>query len=67
MLEAALSAHAGGNPYLHRDWLRCLLEEYYDPMYAWQWQKNHERVVFRGSAEQVQEWIKQMVDKDVYD
>jgi len=67
MLEAALNAHAGGNPHLHRDWIRCLLEEYYDPMYAWQWQKNHERVVFRGSAEQVQEWIKQMVDKDVYD
>ena len=32
----------------HRDWIRALLQEYYDPMYAYQEQQKADRIVFRG-------------------
>lgn len=42
---------------LYRDWVEYLLREYYDPMYDYQIQKRSERVVFRGNAVDVQEYI----------
>lgn len=57
MLESALDAQQAGDPTQHRDWIRCLLRDYYDPMYEWQWQRHQERVVFKGSAQAVQQWV----------
>jgi tRNA 2-selenouridine synthase len=59
LLELALAAHAEGNVDLHRDWIAELLTGYYDPMYDYQLSKNAERIVFRGTAEAVAEFIAQ--------
>jgi tRNA 2-selenouridine synthase len=32
----------------HRVWIKCLLSEYYDPMYDYQLEKKAERVILRG-------------------
>ena len=41
----------------HRDWIRYLLTEYYDPMYDFQLQKKADRVQFRGSRQDVQAFL----------
>ena len=41
----------------HRDWLRVLTHEYYDPMYSYQLEKKRELVVFRGSRSEVVEYL----------
>ncbi|MCW8194103.1 tRNA 2-selenouridine(34) synthase MnmH [Proteobacteria bacterium 005FR1] len=53
MLEQAVEVHSGGDSSLHREWIRVLLRDYYDPMYDYQLSRKAERVVFRGSAEEV--------------
>lgn len=57
LMQSALSAHQKGDPGKHKEWIRKLLTDYYDPMYEWQWQRHHERVVFKGSAAAIQAWI----------
>lgn len=42
----------------HRDWIRYLLTEYYDPMYDFQLARKVHRVAFRGSAAQVTAFLK---------
>lgn len=61
-LEAALAAHRKGDPSQHRDLIRFLLVEYYDPMYDYQIGKRKELVVFRGNREAVQAFLKQPAD-----
>ena len=41
----------------HRHWLTVITKEYYDPMYSYQLEKKKELVVFRGSREEVVEWL----------
>jgi tRNA 2-selenouridine synthase len=53
MLESAIEAHREGDPSLHRDWIRRLLQDYYDPMYDWQWQRHQGRLVFQGQYDEV--------------
>lgn len=50
LLVSALAAHQKGHPERHRAWIRELLVEYYDPMYAYQLGLKADRVVFRGTA-----------------
>ncbi len=57
MLDAALQAHANGLPESHQAWIEVLLNEYYDPMYAYQLQQKNARVVFRGSYADVAEYL----------
>lgn len=40
----------------HRDWIRCLLHDYYDPMYDYQLNIKLQRVVFRGNKEEFLSW-----------
>ncbi len=42
----------------HRDWIKILLQEYYDPMYDYQIDKKKERVVFRGGADEVLSYLR---------
>jgi tRNA 2-selenouridine synthase len=49
IMERAIEAHRAGDPTLHREWIRRLLLDYYDPMYDWQWQRHEGRVVFQGN------------------
>jgi len=51
--EATASQAATGELDGHRAWIRCLLEEYYDPMYDYQLETRAERIGFRGDAAQV--------------
>ena len=52
-MNAALAAHARGNPEAHRSWIETLLRDYYDPMYAYQLGLKAGRVIFRGSYDEV--------------
>ena len=47
----------------HRDWIRSLLEEYYDPLYRYSLEKEARPVVFRGNREEVREWLKYQQEK----
>jgi len=53
VMAEALLAHANGKPEAHRQWIRILLKDYYDPMYAYQLGLKSERVVFRGDYDAV--------------
>ncbi len=41
------------DPSLHKIWIEKLLQDYYDPMYAYQIEQKKERVVFRGDQEAI--------------
>ncbi|WP_456451250.1 tRNA 2-selenouridine(34) synthase MnmH [Hydrogenimonas sp.] len=41
----------------HKAWIAYLLEEYYDPMYDYQIARRQERILFKGDAEEVREWL----------
>lgn len=41
----------------YREWVEYLLREYYDPMYDYQIQKRSDKVVFRGSATEIKEYL----------
>lgn len=57
-LDAALAEQRqNGNIDAHFSWLVPLLEEYYDPMYRYQLEKKAEKIVFRGTFEDVGEWL----------
>lgn len=56
-LEAALKAHRAGNPELHWDWILALLVDYYDPMYDYQLSRRSDRIVFRGDADAVRDYL----------
>ena len=55
-LRTAIKAHRDGDASGHQEWIKTLLLDYYDPMYAYQLEKKQHRVVFRGSAEEVMAW-----------
>ena len=42
----------------YKEWIAYLLVEYYDPMYDYQIEKNVERIIFRGSAEEIEAFLK---------
>lgn len=41
----------------HFSWLAPLLNEYYDPMYRYQLEKKAEKIVFRGTFEEIAQWL----------
>lgn len=41
----------------HKEWIDLLLREYYDPMYDYQIQKRSEKVKFRGSSQEIVEYL----------
>lgn len=56
-MEAALAQQsAGGGLGGHDQWIRTLLEDYYDPMYDYQLTQKQGRVVVRGSAAELIDW-----------
>ncbi|ANN74055.1 tRNA 2-selenouridine(34) synthase MnmH [Bordetella bronchialis] len=59
-MRAALARQLdGGDCDGHRAWILGLLNEYYDPMYAWRMQEKTPRIVFRGDAGAVTEYLRQ--------
>lgn len=58
-LDAALVEQRNtGSTDAHLGWLVPLLEEYYDPMYRYQLEKKADKIVFRGTFEDVGEWLR---------
>lgn len=53
ILEDAIDAHRQDDSSAHREWIRILLRDYYDPMYDYQLSKKAERIIHRGEAEGV--------------
>jgi len=41
----------------YKVWVEYLLKEYYDPMYDYQIEMNHSRIVFRGSSEEIERYL----------
>ncbi len=41
----------------YKEWISYLLVEYYDPMYDYQIEKNKEKIIFRGSAEEIEAFL----------
>jgi len=60
LLEIAISKQQDtGEINLHKDWIRSLLVDYYDPMYDFQISKKLDRVVFKGSQDDVLQFLKE--------
>lgn len=57
LLQQALAEQQRGDNSLHRAWIRMMLSEYYDPMYAYQLAHRQEAVEFSGNAMQVREYL----------
>lgn len=57
LLNHALEAHKAGDDSLHRDWIRILLNEYYDPQYDYLLAQRKERIAFRGNTQAVEEYL----------
>ena len=59
-LQAALAdQERTGEVHLHRYWIRSLLEEYYDPIYAYQRKNKASRIAFAGDQAAVLDYLKQ--------
>ncbi|MEN7972389.1 MAG: tRNA 2-selenouridine(34) synthase MnmH [Verrucomicrobiota bacterium] len=54
------TAHESGNLEQHKEWIRQLLHDYYDPMYDYQIQNKSSNIVFRGNAAEVLGYLKTM-------
>lgn len=60
LLDVALEEQKrNGSTEAHFIWLRPLLHEYYDPMYNYQLDKKCERIIYRGSYDEVLQWLRQ--------
>ena len=59
VVQQALALHARGDDSAHRQWIRVLLTDYYDPMYQYQLSQKLARVVFRGSFDAVRDYANQ--------
>jgi tRNA 2-selenouridine synthase len=59
IMDAALEEQLrSGNVDLHRGWIEGLLNEYYDPMYAYQRQQKADRVIFSGDQKAVTDYLR---------
>jgi tRNA 2-selenouridine synthase len=58
MQEALNSQHNDGFAH-HREWLKVITADYYDPMYLYQLEQRIDRVVFRGDEKAVLDWLSQ--------
>ncbi len=48
-----------GDSTQHKTWIKVLLIDYYDPMYDFQTEKKQQRVVFRGTQNEVLDYLQQ--------
>lgn len=59
MDEALAAQRHSGDLDRHRNWIRGLLEDYYDPMYAYQKEKKAGRIVFAGNSAEVAAFLRE--------
>ena len=63
VIERAL--HQDNQQQLHLQWIRELLENYYDPMYNYQLAKKTERIRISGTADELLNWAREYQSKRV--
>ena len=63
MEQALLEQGRSGAVDLHRGWIKGLLVEYYDPMYAFQREKKGARIEFAGEQRAVLEYLRERVSQ----
>lgn len=56
--DACTTQGMTGNLELHKIWIEQLLTSYYDPMYDFQLGKDRRRILYKGSPEAVEEYLK---------
>jgi tRNA 2-selenouridine synthase len=57
LLSNAIQQQTSDNAESHKEWIKVLLVDYYDPMYDYQLSKNQERVVFKGKQNEVFDYL----------
>jgi tRNA 2-selenouridine synthase len=57
VMQDALAAHERGNPEAHKAWISELLTGYYDPMYDYQMNNRTKAPLFRGTQQEVVEYL----------
>lgn len=57
LLNTAIQQQITGNIESHKEWIKVLLVEYYDPMYDYQLSKKQERITFKGNQDEVFEYL----------
>jgi len=57
LLTNAIQQHSSGNTDSHKEWIKILLVDYYDPMYDFQLSKKQDRVIFNGSKNDVLDYL----------
>ena len=57
ILDKAIQQHISGNPEFHKEWIKVLLTDYYDPMYDYQLSKKQERVIFKGDKKDITNYL----------
>jgi tRNA 2-selenouridine synthase len=62
VMQDALAAHERGNPEAHKAWISELLTDYYDPMYDYQMNNRTKAPLFRGTEQEVIEYLLQTED-----
>lgn len=55
--ERMRTAMESGKASDHANWIKRLLEDYYDPMYDYQLSKKQNRIVFQGNTREVREFL----------
>lgn len=59
MQDALLAHQRNHDVQQHMNWLKPLLQDYYDPMYMSQLAKREDSIIFRGSYNECQEYLNQ--------
>jgi len=59
LLSNAIQQHSSGNADSHKEWIKILLVDYYDPMYDFQLSKKQDRVVFNGKKNEVLDYLEE--------
>ena len=57
LLNHAIEQQTSGNTEPHKEWIKVLLIDYYDPMYDYQLSKKQDRLVFKGKQHDVLEYL----------
>ena len=60
MQQALAAQQSNGDTSAHRDWVRYILLDYYDPMYDYQLSKKQARISFRGDRLAVGEYLAEL-------
>lgn len=57
LLNTAISKQTSGDMEFHKQWIKVLLVDYYDPMYDYQLSKNKDRIEFKGNQSDVFDYL----------